>query len=208
MELMFRRAFLFAFLPAAPIASAEPMVILLVGPPGAGKTTQAKNLSRKYRIPSIAMSDLLKQEAGWLKTELKKAMRAQMESGDLLNDDEANALITRRIARADAARGFILDGYPISARQAEFLEASLKERGLPPPLVIHLAVPDQVALERMRERGRADDKPGTMEKRLARYHAESRAVLERYAGRRLRQVDGAGSPRQVWADIERALGSL
>ncbi len=185
----------------------DPMVILLVGPPGAGKTTQAKNLARKYRIPSIAMSDLLKKEAGWLKTQLKKNMKAQMESGDLLNDEEANALMARRFARADAARGFVLDGYPLTAKHAEYLDGSLKERGLPSPIVVYLDVPDDVARERMRQRGRADDKPETIEKRLVRYRAESQLVLDRY-GAGVHRVNGALGEKDVWLAIEKSLPAV
>jgi adenylate kinase len=188
-------------------APLDPMVILLVGPPGAGKTTQAKNLAKKYRIPAISMSDLLKKEAGWLKTQLKKNMKAQLESGDLLNDEEANALMARRFARADAARGFVLDGYPLTAKHAEYLDQSLKERGLPPPIVVYLDVPDNVARERMRQRGRADDKPETIEKRLARYRSESQMVLDRY-GAGVHRVNGTLSEKEVWLAIERSLPAV
>ena len=189
-------------------AQAKPegkMVLLLIGPPGSGKTTQARKLSGRYRIPSIAMADLLKKEGGWKKSDLTRRMKGPVASGDLLNDEVSNSLIARRISQKDAERGFILDGYPLTAKQAEYLEAQLKDRGLPAPMVIVLDVPDAVAMERMEKRRRADDTPETMRRRLEEYHDESKAVLERYHGDQLKTIDGTKNPGEVAREIERAL---
>ena len=124
-------AALSAFLCATALADTK-MVVLLIGPPGAGKTTQARKISRKYRIPSISMSDLLQKDAGWGKAGSKKVLQAQMESGELVNDETADLLVRKRLFLKDAERGFILDGYPANAAQADNLGKLLQERNLPP----------------------------------------------------------------------------
>jgi adenylate kinase len=182
-------------------------VVLLIGPPGAGKTTQAKKISRKYHIPSISMSDLLKQDAGWGKAGSKKVLRAQMESGELVDDETANRLISKRLYLKDAEQGFILDGYPANAAQAEKLGVVLKERELPAPVVIFLETPDDVVRQRMKKRHQADDTPEMIEHRLKEYHANASFLLERYPGGRLKKIDGARSEDQVWHDVEQALQS-
>ncbi len=178
----------------------QQFVILMLGAPGSGKTTQAKNLSQKYKLPVISMSKILKKESGWVKTKLKTGLKAHLASGDLVNDEMANSLIEKYISKGKAVDGFILDGYPLTVKQAEYLEATLKERGLPLPIVIHLKVPDSVATQRMLHRQRADDKPEIIERRLADYHAEAKFILNRY-GDRVRTVDGTPSRQKVWLQI-------
>ena len=102
-------------LSAAALADTS-MVVLLIGPPGAGKTTQAHKISRKYRIPAISMSDLLKKDAGWGKVGCQREVKAQVESGELVNDETADLLVRKRLFLKDAERGFVLDGYPANAR--------------------------------------------------------------------------------------------
>jgi adenylate kinase len=191
---------------AAAADNASRKVILIVGPPGGGKTTQAKKLSQKYGIPSISMPDLLKENAGWGKAGAgRKGVKAAIESGELANDEVADQLMRDRLLRNDAQKGFILDGYPSTSKQADNLEALLKERGLPSPLVVHLEVPDEVAIKRMKSRHRADDDPKTMQRRLAEYHRESAPILERYKGDRIVTVNGAQSEKEVWRAIETGL---
>ena len=192
------------FLSTAALADTQ-MVVLMLGPPGAGKTTQAKRISHKYHIPSISMSDLLKQDAGWGKAGSKKVMKAQMESGELVNDDTADRLVRKRLFLKDAERGFILDGYPSNAAQADKLTALLKERNLPQPVVIFLDAPDDVVRERMKKRHRADDTPETIAHRLDEYHHDVQFLLERYPPPQLKKIDGAKSEDQVWKDVEAAL---
>jgi adenylate kinase len=183
------------------------LVVLLIGPPGAGKTTQARNLSRKYKIPSISMSDLLKKDAGWNKAGSKKIAKAEVESGELANDQVADVLMRKRVMQNDAQRGFILDGYPATPGEAENLDALLKEHGLPAPVVIYLDVPDDVARERMRARHRADDAPENIERRLAAYHHDARFVTTHYPSAQLRKIDGTGDQQHVWQAIEEALAA-
>jgi adenylate kinase len=180
-------------------------VILLVGPPGAGKTTQAKKLSQKYGIPSISMSDLLKESGGWGKSGSKREFKAAVESGELANDEIADQLMKDRLMRNDARRGFVLDGYPSTNKQAENFETWLQEHKLPSPIVIHLEVTDAVAMQRMRSRHRADDRPATMQRRLEEYRQQSAAILDHYKGDRVLTVDGSHSEKEVWQAIETAL---
>ena len=182
------------------------MVVLLIGPPGAGKTTQAHKLGQKYGIPSIAMADLLKKDAGWGKMGSKKIVKAEIESGELANDETADLLMRKRLLLDDARRGFVLDGYPATAGQADKLDAMLKERGLPTPVVIYLEVPDDLARERMKRRHRADDSPDMIERRIAEYHHEAEFILERYRGAQFHKIDGSPDEQHVWRDIEHALG--
>jgi adenylate kinase len=182
------------------------LVVVMLGPPGSGKTTQAGKLSAKYRIPSISMADVLKKSAGWGKAGSKKQLKAEVESGRLVNDEIANGMIKDRLYEGDTDRGFILDGYPATAKQAEFLDSLLKERGLPQPIVVDLQVPDDVVKERMRRRRRADDKAGYGERRLSDYHREASAISGRY-GSRLIAVDASGSEADVWRSVEKAVES-
>ncbi|HVP49378.1 MAG TPA: nucleoside monophosphate kinase [Bryobacteraceae bacterium] len=181
------------------------MVVLLIGPPGAGKTTQARKLSKKYGIPSIALSDLLKKDAGWGKMGSKKIVKAEIESGELANDETADLLMRKRLLLDDARRGFVLDGYPATAGEADKLDALLKERGLPAPVVIYLDVSDDVARERMQRRHRADDTSDMIARRIAEYHHEAEFILGRYQGAQLHKIDGSGDEQHVWHDIEQAL---
>lgn len=193
---------------AAAADNTSKKVILIVGPPGGGKTTQAKKISQKYGIPSISLPDLLKENSGWGKAGAgRKGVKAAIESGELANDEVADQLMRDRLLRNDAQRGFVLDGYPATGKQAENLEALLKERGLPLPVVVHLEVPDDVATKRMKARHRADDDPKTISRRLAEYHHEAAPILERYKGDRVITVDGAQSEKEVWHSIETALAA-
>jgi len=194
------------FLTCAMLADSR-IVILLIGPPGAGKTTQARNLSRKYKIPSISMADLLKKNAGWGKMGSKKILKAEVESGELADDQTADLLLRKRLLLDDAQRGFILDGYPAREGQADKLDALLKERGLPAPVLIYLDVPDDVARARMKARGRADDSVDMIERLLAEHHREAQFILGRYSEAQIHKIDGSGSRQQVWRDIERALAA-
>lgn len=201
---------LFTALPVSLLAQAgsrSPIVLLVIGPPGSGKTTQASKLSRKYQIPSITMADILKKGGGSRHAGGgDRKMRVNV-AADVIDDQTANSLIDERLARKDAARGFILDGYPVTAGQADFLEKLVKDRGLPMPIVLHLEVSDAVAAERMKVRGRSDDKPELMQLRLNEYHKQSQALLARYGGGQVKTVDATKSIDEVWKEIERALAA-
>jgi len=188
-------------------AWAEPgPVILVLGPPGSGKTLNAKKISERYRIPTINMSGLLKQAGGWGKAGSSKVLRAPVESGDLVSDEVSIKLMEQRFGKSDVNKGFVLDGFPLTSRQAEYLEKVSRQRGFGEPVVVHLTVADTTATQRMMNRGRADDQPEIMERRLAEYHAQAGMVLKRYP--KVVTVNAAGTPDEVWQDIRQHLDGL
>lgn len=203
---MNRRAFLAASVSAgaAWAQKAPRRVLILLGPPGAGKTTHSKTLSEKYKIPIVNATTLLKKSHGD-KSSLSKRLKVQVEGGDLLGDQGLNDLFQARIRHGDCYNGFVLDGYPVNRNQAEFLTAQLKELQFPPPIVLHLQISDEISRKRTQSRGRADDKAGTNEQRLAEYHAEEAAVLGFFPASQVLHIDSSGTEREVFAEIEKQL---
>ena len=127
------------------------MIVLLFGAPGCGKGTQAAELANRLEVPSISTGDMFRAEcqAG---TELGKRAQAILASGGLVGDEIVNQMVASRTAREDCEKGFILDGYPRTVRQAEFLDGMLKQRGLSDPLVVHLVVGEEALVERLTAR--------------------------------------------------------
>jgi adenylate kinase len=160
---------------------APPKIIILVGPPGSGKTTQAKLLAKKYDIPAFSMADLLKKEMARKKDAVSKGLAAAIASGEVLPDDAATDLIRLRLLRTDLRKGFILDGYPATAGQAKSLDRMLQDQQLPRAVVVVLDAPDDVIRKRMIARGRADDKPEIIDRRIQEFRKEA-ALLAGWAG--------------------------
>lgn len=178
-------------------------VILMLGPPGSGKTTQSDRLKSALKIPVISMTDVLRKEGGG-KGGLNKDLHAQINSGDLVSDEIANSLMRKRVTRKDCERGFIVDGYPFTAKQAEYLESMLADLGLPHPIVIHLSISDSEADQRLKKRGRSDDTPANTERRIVEYRSQAELLLARYPN--AVTVDGTKSPDAVAASIRQAIG--
>jgi adenylate kinase len=186
------------------------MRIVFLGPPGSGKGTQAKLVAQRLSAPPISTGDMLRAavKAG---TPLGARARAIMEAGDLVPDDVVAGLIRERIAQSDAAKGFVLDGYPRTLAQAESLERLLAETGTALDAVVNFVVPETVVLKRLAHRsdGRADDKPETVRERLLVYHDKTEPLVAFYKGRGvLVSVDVDGEMAEVTGRIERALQSV
>ena len=192
-------------LPADAQQGSEKLVVLIVGKPGSGKTTQARKISKQYRIPSYSMAEILTKELGWVKTRFKKDMGVLVVSGDLVNDETANQLVTKYISQKKAANGFILDGYPTTSVQAAYLKAELLTLGLPPPVVIHLELPEPVAEQRMLRRKRKDDTPENIRRRLGEYRVEEERLLSVLDPAWVHNVDGTPSEQEVWRAVQSAL---
>jgi adenylate kinase len=183
--------------------------VLLLGPQGAGKGTQAKRISAEYGIPHIASGEILRaeMEAG---TELGKRVKEVYERGDLVSDDLMIELIRNRLEQPDTESGFVLDGFPRTTVQAEALDSMFNDIGRNFSVAFALQIPDEVAFDRLRRRaeleGRADDTDEAIQRRLDNYHRETEPLIEYYRTRgNLVPIHGDRSENEVFAEIQRAL---
>jgi adenylate kinase len=185
------------------------MRIVFFGPNGSGKGTQAALLKAELKVPHISTGDLLRAavKAG---TPLGVKAKAVMEAGHLVSDEIVLGMLEERLAEADVASGFILDGYPRNLAQCAALETLLDRLGQPLDVAIKLDVPDSAILGRCEIRfaaeQRKDDDPAIVRKRLDVYRAQTEPVAEHFAQLgKLKTVDGVGSVEQVFARILAAL---
>jgi adenylate kinase len=185
------------------------MRLVLLGPPGSGKGTQATRLKEQLQIPHISTGDLLRAEVA-AGSELGLQAKEVMARGELVSDEILLGMIRSRLAREDVANGFILDGYPRNVAQANALEAVLAEINQPLDAVVQLDVANELLVERIAGRakaeGREDDNPESVRKRLQVYTDSTAPVIGFYEGRgSLAKVDGVGSLDEVLGRIVAAL---
>lgn len=193
------------------------MRLILLGPPGAGKGTQAQRLVEKHGIPQLSTGDMLRA-AVKAETEVGRRAKAIMDSGGLVSDEIVNQIVADRIVEADAARGFILDGFPRTVPQAEALTRILSDKGLRLDAVIELKVNENALVARMEKRVadtiaaggqvRGDDNPESFKKRLNEYREKTAPLSEYYAGTgELQTVDGMADMDAVTAEIEKLVST-
>jgi adenylate kinase len=183
--------------------------ILLLGPKGSGKGTQAKKISEAYEVPHIATGDMFRAAVA-ADGELGRKVKPILDAGELVPDDVTIALIRERLGEDDAQRGFVLDGFPRNIAQAEALDAMLEEIDRPLSAVLLLELSDDTARERLGRRavleGRADDQPEAIERRLRDYHEKTEQVVEHYLGTgKLVKMHAERPIDEVWAEIEDTL---
>ncbi len=191
------------------------MRLILLGPPGAGKGTQAQRLIAKHRVVQLSTGDVLRAAVA-AGTAIGLRAKSDMDRGELVPDDVVVAIVADRIDQPDAKRGFVLDGFPRTVPQAEALDRLLKERGLKLDAVIELKVDEGKLLQRIEKRAaemnargenvRADDNPEVLKGRLAAYRVQTAPLAGYYASRgMLKSVDGMAPIEEVTAAIGRHL---
>ena len=155
------------------------MRLVLVGPPGAGKGTQATLLAEKLGIPHVSTGDLFRANIGE-GTELGLEAKSYMDSGNLVPAELTNRMVDARLDEADAQNGFLLDGFPRSVEQADALKEMLDGRGVTLDAVVGFQVDEDTVVERMLARGRADDTEDVIRNRMAVYRSETEPLIDYY----------------------------
>lgn len=189
------------------------MRLILLGPPGAGKGTQAQRLVERHEIVQLSTGDMLRAAVA-AGTEIGLKAKAIMDRGDLVPDDVVVGIIKDRIEKTDAKNGFILDGFPRTVGQAEALDAMLKEKGLRLDAVVEIKVDEDILLSRIEKRAgetpggpRADDNAEALKKRLAVYREQTAPLVDHFRSKGLlKTVDGMKNIEEVARSIDGALG--
>jgi adenylate kinase len=184
------------------------MRIIFIGPPGAGKGTQAERIVATYRLAHLSTGDMLRA-ARDAKTEIGQKAEGYMSRGQLVPDDIIIAVIAKRLEDPDCGSGYLLDGFPRTIAQAEALDAMLRQRETPLDTVLELDVPEDELFRRLAGRGRTDDKPEVIRQRLVAYRQQTSPLLDYYAQRGLlRKIDGLGSVDEIFARVKTELDRL
>ena len=187
------------------------MRLIFLGPPGAGKGTQAKLLTEKHGIPQLSTGDMLRAAVA-AGTDVGKRAKAVMDAGQLVSDAIVNEIVSDRIDSPDCARGFILDGYPRTVPQAEALDQILAGKGIALDAVVELKVDEDALVRRMENRVaetiaaggtvRSDDNPEAFKRRLTEYREKTAPLSNYYASTgKLQTVDGMANVDKVTAQI-------
>jgi adenylate kinase len=187
--------------------------LILLGPPGVGKGTQAKILVEQLSIPQLSTGDILRSAIA-NKTPLGIQAKAIVDRGDLVSDEIVNGIVSERIDAPDCAKGFILDGFPRTIPQADALGAMLEQKGLKLDAVVEITADADTLVSRVAKRAqdtggaRADDTGEVIRKRLEVYRELTEPLVSYYRGRGLlKSVDGMAPVEEVTAAIRRALGA-
>ncbi|NMN96301.1 adenylate kinase [Antrihabitans stalactiti] len=179
------------------------MRLVLLGPPGAGKGTQAVLIAEKLGVPHVSTGDLFRANIGE-ETPVGLEAKKYLDAGDLVPSEITNRMVEARVAEPDAEAGFVLDGFPRTVGQAEALEGILQALGTKLDAVLSLTVDEDVVVERMLARGRADDSEEVIRNRLRVYREETAPLLDHYDGLVV-SIDGVGEIEEV---NQRALAAL
>ena len=181
------------------------MHIVFIGPPGAGKGTQAQKLTNHLAIPHLSTGDLLRGLRDD-NTPLGAEARKHLDAGELLPDSAVAGLVFKKLMMSGYSQGSLLDGFPRTIAQAVLLDEFLAKRSTRLHLAIKLYANDQVLMQRLSSRGRGDDTPATIKKRLAIYARETRPLLDYYRKcNLLHTIDGHGTTDDVFTRIEQCI---
>lgn len=184
------------------------MRIVFIGPPGAGKGTQAERLIANYHLAHLSTGDMLRA-ARDAKTEVGQKAEGYMSRGELVPDGIIIDVIGERLEAADCKGGYLLDGFPRTIAQAEALDAMLAAKKTPLDVVLEIRVPEEELFQRLAGRGRADDKPEVIRQRLVAYRKQTEPLLEYYCkSKLLRTVDGLGTVDDVFGRIREVLDPI
>jgi adenylate kinase len=183
--------------------------MLIIGPPGSGKGTQAERISERLGVVAISTGDIFRANVKG-GTPLGVEARKYMDNGDFVPDSVTNEMVRDRLSQDDATEGFLLDGYPRTVAQVEYLDGILAASSQALSVVLQLTADDEELVTRLlgraRETGRSDDNEGVIRHRLDLYHQQTEAVVAKYAERGiLTRVDGIGGIEEV---TDRVLGSI
>ncbi|MDR3181591.1 MAG: adenylate kinase [Planctomycetaceae bacterium] len=181
------------------------MRLVFVGPPGAGKGTQAEKIITKYKPVHLSTGDMLRA-ARDAKTEIGVQADKYMSGGRLVPDGVIIGIIAERLKKDDCRQGFLLDGFPRTIAQAEALDKMLSEAKTPLDVVLELKVPDEELRKRLSGRGRKDDTPAAVEERIKGYHTITSPLLDYYGKKGLlKTIDGLGTVEDIFSRIEAVL---